>query len=461
MILPNISIGKSDIFIVDNLTPEAVAMAQALYSRSPKSVAVHLDKIAKTGHEKFMASYYVGYGHKSIGDCGSTTLFIENVSMLAAKAIQDWKLYRGQEASTRYLDMANQEVLNPLGTSDGAVIQKKWMDFYQKVLSEMITYLSEKYPRGVDEDENTYNKAIKAKAFDVARGFLPAGATTYVSWHTDLRQAHDHLTNLSHHPLSEVSNLADGIRDGLKAKYTSSFSHKTYPEQSQYKDLLADKVYFDIPNTLLAKDSFHVDHNLDVTTLLVFEDKILKTRPVRTELPAKFEKYGSMKFTFLLDFGSFRDLQRHRNGVCEMPLLTINHGFHQWYLDQLPALLRTEATMFLTKQESQIRQLQTTDTVRQYYIGMGYNVACEVTYSLPQTVYVAELRSSQTVHSTLRVIAQKMAANLKKILPIIALHVDIGPDEWSIKRGAQDIVKKPEAPSSKKGLFPTSLHGFN
>lgn len=77
------------IIIVDDVAPEPNAMLQALYSRSPKSVTEHLEQVKRVGAEKFMASYYVGYGHKSIGDCGTTSIFVENVSMLVAKAVQD------------------------------------------------------------------------------------------------------------------------------------------------------------------------------------------------------------------------------------------------------------------------------------------------------------------------------------------------------------------------------------
>jgi len=73
-----------------------------------------LEVLAEKGADNFMSKFYVGYGHKSIGDCGSITLFIEGVSMLGAKAIQDTKLYNGQEASTRYIDFSKQPILNPL-----------------------------------------------------------------------------------------------------------------------------------------------------------------------------------------------------------------------------------------------------------------------------------------------------------------------------------------------------------
>jgi hypothetical protein len=60
--------------IIDDLPPEDVAMLQALQSRSAAPVRVHLDKVAAGGSSKFMKNYVAGYNHKSIADCGSTTV---------------------------------------------------------------------------------------------------------------------------------------------------------------------------------------------------------------------------------------------------------------------------------------------------------------------------------------------------------------------------------------------------
>ena len=168
----------------------------------------------------------------------------------------------------------------------------------------------------------------------------------------------------------------------------------------------------------------------------------MEKRPQKTELPIKFAKYGTITFQFPLDFGSFRDIQRHRNGVCEMPLLVTHHGFLPWYLDQLPQDFRAKAEKIIAEQISDIEELSCDIYMKQYYIALGFAVACEVTYSVPQTIYVSELRSNQTVHATLRVVAQQMARALKEILPNITLHADMEADEWDTKRGTQDIVKK-------------------
>jgi thymidylate synthase ThyX len=429
---------KIKIVIIDDMKPEANAMLQALYSRDPRSVDEHLKKVAESGPEKFMASFYVGYGHKSIGDCGTTTIFIEQVSMLTAKAVQDWPLYNGQEASTRYLNMSAQEVLNPLGSNEGKLIQDVWMETYVKVLGVLVPFLKEQFPRAEDQNEKVYDKAIYAKAFDIARGLLPAGVTTLLSWHTNLRQAYDHLQQLRHHPLEEIRLVAEEILASLKGRYSSSFSYKEYPDQEAYIDLVQKELaYYNREKA----DTFEWSSTLDVGGLKKYKEFLAK-RPTKTELPQQFRKFGNIRFSFPLDFGSFRDIQRHRSGVMMMPLLTIDHGFFPWYLEQLPESISDMVKKTITEQEKRIAALQCSPEIRQYYIAMGYTIACELTASLPAAVYVAELRSGQTVHPTLRQVAQKMGEAIAEAVPGIALYCDMSPDQWNIKRGTQDIVKK-------------------
>lgn len=433
---------SADIIVVDHLDPESEAMLQALYSRSPKSVREHLKKVEEVGPQNFMGQYYVGYGHKSIGDCGSTNIFIENVSMLVAKAIQHNRLYNGQEASTRYLNMAEQEVLNPLGTEAGKSLQNRWMALYSKVLAELVPYLTEKYPMLPGDKEGDYKKAIKAKAFDIARAFLPAGCTTYVSWHSNLRQAWDHLLDLRFHPLAEVRQVAESILSTLRDKYSSSFNFKHYEKQDEYlRRAVGSTTYADLP---LQEDfSFDARFSLRAIGSSALLMNLLETRPEKTELPSEFERYGSFTFNFGLDFGSFRDLQRHRSCYQPMPLLTTQWGFHPWYLESLPERLREEAKAVIKEQEFAIAQIGD-KKVRQYYIAMGYLVSCEVTASLPSAVYIAELRSGQAVHPTLRKVAQEMGKAIQRTFPSIALHCDFSEDAWSTIRGKHDIVKKEE-----------------
>ena len=154
-----------------------------------------------------MERFYVGYGHKSYRDCGSATVFVEGISMLAAKAIQDWRLYSGQEASTRYVDFSDQKFLNPVGTKEGEEILENWRKFYLDSQDPVREHLKKQFPKNDNEDQKIYDKAIMARAFDITRSFLPAGATTNVAWRMNFRQFADELMLLRHHPLKEIRDI--------------------------------------------------------------------------------------------------------------------------------------------------------------------------------------------------------------------------------------------------------------
>jgi thymidylate synthase ThyX len=426
------------IFIYDEFSPQDTAMLQALYSRSASSVEEHVKKVKESGSGKFMEKFYVGYGHASIADCGNTTVFIEQLSILADKAIQDWPLYSGQETSTRYIDMAKQAIIDPIATSESKKIIDRWMEFYIGHQEKVREYLKKKYSRKSNEDEKMYEKAINARSFDILRGFLPAGITTQLSWHTNLRQAFDKLSILRHNPLPEVKEIAKNILEKLKEKYPQSFSHPEISEQEKYRQEFSEKHNFFSPEN---HPRFEMRTNVSESELNNYKD-ILKSRPEKTGLPHFLSELGSITFDFWLDYGSFRDIQRHRNGVCRMPLLNTQLGFNEWYLEQLPEELRINAQELILEQNKAIESLETTPEIKQYYTALGFNVPCRVTYGLPATVYVVELRSSRYVHPTLRKIAFQMRESLINKFPDLKLNCDLEPDDWDARRGLQDIEIK-------------------
>lgn len=429
---------------------EAEAMLQALHSRSAKGIEDHLLILEERGADKFMESFYVGYGHKSIGDCGSTTIFIEGVSMLVAKAIQNSQLYCGQESSTRYIDFAKQEFRDPVGVPLSKEILEAWRAFYVDSKEELLAHLRAQFPRKETENEATYEKAIAARSFDILRGFLPAGATTNLAWHTNLRQAADCLCWLRNHPLKEVRNVATGIQAVLVERYPSSFSHKTYPASEQYyAEMTREYNYFDGTRSIAdfgSSDGFYVESNISGQFLGRYR-KALESRPPKTDLPKILSECGLIYFSFPLDFGSFRDIQRHRAVIQQMPLLETKYGFEGWYLKELPETLRAKAEVLLNQQELLISSLpwgHVSKEILQYYTAMGYRTPNRVTGGIPALVYLVELRATRFVHPTLRRRAKQMAEFLQTAFGGygLVLHLDQDPDRFDIKRGEHDIQLK-------------------
>lgn len=432
------------IFVLDEYSPETLAMLQALYSRSNASVERHLEKVRTKGSAEFMRSYYVGYGHSSIGDCGNTTIFIEQISILACKAIQNTSLYSGQETSTRYIDFSCQTPIDPVGSVASRQIIQNWLDFYSRVRDQARVWLSQEYEMPAGVMPATWEKAVNARAFDVARGFLPAGVTSQLSWTTSLRHAHEHLLRLESHPLAEVVSIAHEIRANLASRYPSSFSHRLDNDQTAYqKKVGLAEDYFAL--SAGAKELPFFLSTVDNGELEAEAFDLIATRPKRTPLPKEFDRFGRVRLKFTLDFGSFRDLQRHRNGLCRMPILNGARGFHAWYLNQLPQGVRDDAANLIERQFAAIEELAKNEKLSpvdlQYYFPLGTLVGCELDYSLPQMVYVAELRSGVSVHPTLREVAQWMGSELARIHPSLKTYIDNSKDEFQIKRGHQDIVE--------------------
>jgi len=421
--------------------PESEAMLQALHSRSIGGIRNHLEVLKNKGPEKFMSTFYVGYGHKSIGDCATATIFVEGVSMLVAKAIQDWPLYSGQEASTRYIDFKNQLFIDPKNTKDSKEILENWRSFYVKGLERLSKELPKRFPINEGEEEKTYNKAIMARAFDIMRSFLPSGATTNLAWHTNFRQAADHLMRLRHHPLDEVREVVNKIEEALEETFPSSFGHPKFETTEKYnKDWMQTEYYYENKNL---KDFGLIRNGIDIKSLKKFQ-KFLKKRPIKTELPKEIKECGDLQFEFLLDFGSFRDIQRHRAITQRMPLVVETHGFEEWYLSELPKDLREEAKKLIREQKSKIAKLKLDNYQKQYYIPMGYKLPNKISGSLPSILYMCELRSTIFVHPTLRKRAIQIAKTLEQKFKKVDLvvHSDKGLDRFDIKRGEQDIVVK-------------------
>ncbi len=477
------------IFVIDDLHPEDSAMLQALYSRSPASVATHLDKLREQGSGKFMDSYYVGYGHASIGDCGSTSIFIENVSMLAAKAIQDNPLYNGQEVSTRYVDYSTQSFVAPYqrslpfieegptpstvfplykGTAEFAdpyheqvtsKILERWRALYVTTLPKLVAALGARYPFNpqTSKSEKIWDNAIKARAFDILRGYLPVGASTSLAWHTNLRQLRDNLRRLYNHPLPEVRQVAQDIYAAVIAKYPHSFNGTELSGDARYQDRDTyqkgvDQHYFDGRKSLtpaqigriMAGEVLVDDSCFNTSLCNTRHGHALASRPAGAALPRQTMECGVYTYTFALDFGSYRDLQRHRNAYCPIPLVTADHGLHPWYQDQITDLLPQDAPAILAECDDIISIVKTLPDpyLNQYYLPMGLAQICQLTCALPEVLYVGELRSSQAVHATLRVVAQQMLRSVQDRHPMAKIYGDFAPDKWSEKRGEQTITKK-------------------
>lgn len=430
-------------------SPEDTAMLMAMYSRSPAPVEVHLEKIAKVGSGNFMAQFYTGYGHESIGELGTISVFLEGLSMAAAKAFQDNPLYRGQECSTRYIDFSNQPFYHEIVpekysfNESANALMEEWRTLYQEALPLVKEDMRIKYPaeyvlpKGKESDTVLYEKTLKAITFDLCRGLLPIGATTSVAWSGDFRTVGRHCRRLMCHPLKEVRVVATNLYDDLLARYPSSFK-------------LLSNVPEDInPNFYYTPQHQH-GFNLVKSTDPFFEDITLKDMPKFTEkgkldyMPTQMQHSVMFHMRDNIDYASYRDLQRHRNGFMSLSAPHPNRmpNDNNWYLHKYPSSIFLKATRLYEKTLIFIAANPDTKTnfSYQYLLPMLADVPVSMKWNFYQTVYVCNLRSGVTVHPSLRDRVKVWADAAKNSLGFDPFTLDSRGDYQNSHRGAQDIV---------------------
>ena len=441
--------------ITDNYAPDVQAMMMAKYSRSYESIVDRLPdtKESEDKHRESLHKYYVGYGHKSVSQLGSTTIWLEGVSQLAAKAIENHALFNGQESSTRYIDFSNQ----PMYSSNKEVTnwQEKFRSFYIKAVPLVIEKIKEEFPfesnsgnyhykENIEEQtaksKVVWENTVKARAFDICRGLLPAGCTTNVAFTGTFDTINDHFGEMLFHPCQEMKDIAVSVLTQLKEKYQyAAMDINILKERNAF---VTDDFFYQECN---ASKSYEL--NLMISNHPEFEyNKSLATRSKFS----KINKYSSNKVMVslygYLDFGSYRDIHRHRNGSISMEVLGVTHGFHDFYFNELPNSLQNELIDLLEEYTYWYCENKTISIHdKQYCTPMGFKVFVDYECDLNQALYIFELRSGKTVHQTLRMLIQEWVIAFKEDFEIhhdkIMIHADMDKDNFSLKRGTQTFME--------------------
>jgi hypothetical protein len=241
-----------------------------------------------------------------------------------------------------------------------------------------------------------------------------------------------------HHPLQEVRNMASGIKEALRKHHPHSFGHDIPDETETYQDLIAENYYYHDPE---CPEEPVIDFSKISLEELKKHGNIFRKRPPKTGLPKFVGQIGTLDIKYQLDFGSFRDIQRHRAIIQRMPLLTTDLGFNRWYVDNLPEKVRAKLPEHLEMIEKAIDELNISRELRQYFIPIGYNTSNRFTGDLPATIYMVEIRDSRFVHPTLQKVAHNIGEQITSNLGI-KLNVDPEPNRFDIKRGEQDIIAR-------------------
>lgn len=415
-----------------------------------------------------------GYGDDSIGELGGAHLAIENISMLAAKVVEDCRIGGSPlEKSTRYIYFDQKVKGEYLFYREPVLMTSAWknlyvntcnmlFDTYAKLIPPLTAFMETRFPKETETSKTAYAAALRAKVLDCLRGLLPASTLTNMGFYGNGRFFESLVHKLHSHSLVELQELGKRSYDELY-KVIPSFvrradlSHKSHRAYGEFSESLHAELS-SVASLCSQKDTgtsaagisepgvslLSYDHegvykvaaallypygsasltqlSQDVRRLSEEElgrilDAAANCRENRRQKSPRALEHASFTFEIVADFGAYRDLHRHRMLTQERQLLNCDYGY---YIPQeiIDSHLSDdyEAAMDAAKEAFDTISKELPEEA-QYIVPMAYNVRWYFSVNLRSLQWLCELRSQAAGHPTYRLVAQLMAKEIIAVEP--------------------------------------------
>ena len=210
---------QTDVFAVHGADPEVLAYAMAKYSRSALSMRESLAEISAQRAEQFLNTFYFQYGHRSIADLAHIAFAVERLSLLAAIVLVDEQRWDGQERSTRYQNFLKSGWYFPNFGEDTTSADlytntvRGLFSAYDRTSAAVLNALRNRVGRPETMKPETYERTLRARAFDYARYLLPLATNTSLGQIVNARTLETQVSRLLSHPAAEIRELGARLRD--------------------------------------------------------------------------------------------------------------------------------------------------------------------------------------------------------------------------------------------------------
>lgn len=471
------------VYCIYGLPPEVVAVLFAYVSRSPASFRDNLIKLIDEGSldmhqpisrttgqddiwsaareksQAFHQKWVVNYGHASVAEHAILQFAIEDVSILASKVIEDSRLASFTEKSTRYQVFDADRFYFP-----DTIMQST----YRQELKNTVSYLFKEYQEFYPAVENYIKQqskeeltkgALKSQVCDVIRYLLPAGTLTSLAATMNAREAAHTIVKLRSHPLKEMQAIGDAMaKEGAKItptllKYTEKqeYIQKTmqdkhpeilplmncskedhpsngvvlvdYPEDAQEKILAA--LLFRYSQTSYQEAYQRAKHLPSDQCKKILQYFLQDKGPHLSGLRELEHLYYTMEI--IMDYGAFRDVQRHRMTTQSNQPLTNHLGY------EIPQLILDLGGEIEERYHSCMERASTTfDLLKQdfpdeaqYILPLAFRKRFLITWNFREIEYFLRLRTKPTGHISYRRIGYQIYEAIKQVHPLLAEYLQI------------------------------------
>jgi thymidylate synthase ThyX len=498
-IRPYVSNLDGDVFALAGLPEEVIAVLFAYYSRSKDDLRTNLARLladqdievgagggqapqfrlatekARAFHEKWV----VGYGHASVAEHAVVHLAIENVSIVVSKLIEDLRLASYTEKSTRYV-LWDENSFHALPELDGRLghlyqdTARSLFRTYIELVPRVEQEVRHRHPRGEKQSEGAYTSQVRAKTFDLLRGLLPAGTKTNLGFTANARAIEMLLSKMLTSPLAEARDVASrmhresahiaptlvkyvapnayraSLREDMPllaqaAGLTGTSEADATEEYGQAVRLLRyDSDALQRVVQALAYDGSDALWNatgLGASIARAAPNKVeelvalaMKRRGKFDPAPRAFEA-TTLMFEVTMDFGAYRDLQRHRMVSPFPQRLTCRLGAEvPRELDEMAGVGELFRRALERAEETWSEIAPERPWEAQYVVPLAYRLRAMWQMNLRELFHLVELRSAREGHPSYRKIAQEIYRTASKALPFIKDLVRVDLNGYELTR---------------------------
>lgn len=489
-----------DIFAIVGLAPEVQAVAFAKYSRSQESVKTTIDDLTDEKSAEFHEKWVIGYGDASVADMAMIAIALENVSMIASKAVEDHRLASYQEKSTRYVPFDPTRYHKPQIFMQKPECAKIYVDAveelmagYTKLTEGMIAFFREKYPKPEELGDKPYESRLRARALDVARYVLPVSTLTNFGMIASAREIRYIISRLNMSPFQEVREIADELKRAVLENAYNPMTKKVEPlfhklaeygvpdelieevrtnlrlsvkgaptlikhtEAREYlktKDRISKVATMFLENEDLGYEEPRVEmisgltpedelvasllyphttlsfralaqrsHKLSTAQKRALIDSINAGRTSHDNLSREFEVGNHFVFDTLMDYGAYRDLQRHRLTSQLSQPISVAHGYEVPRDLEDAGLLPLYEELLSANRVAYNKLASYDEDEARYVLAMAWRKRTIFKMNLRELYHVIELRSRSGGHFSYRTLVYQMYEQLKAQHPLLADHV--------------------------------------
>jgi thymidylate synthase ThyX len=483
------------VFALVNLPETVKAALFARYSRYPGTLRrLFLEEFAgdlpagggrsdERGEGQRAAQLYerifLGYGDDSVAQLGGAHVACEFVSNILTKVLQRPRLGAYLEQSTRYIaydaPMPGSDPAHPryryyrddaLGPSYERAMDELF-GIYSRALPQVCAWAESEFPRAPDEPAAAHARAIKAKAFDLLRGLLPASSLSHMGIFATGQTYEQLILHLLAHPLPEARGYGRMILEELQTVIPSFLTRVERPDRggewisylesrtragerwSRRLGLDADDGPAGPSVTLLRAEGDEDDllaallfeagstseerareaiGTLDATTRAELLADLAGLRANRRYRPGRGLEALRYRFEIVSDYGAFRDLQRHRMLTVQWQPLTPDLGADIPEQVELAGCGEEyRRALSISAREYQRLVDDGLATAAPYALCLGYRIRFILDLNAREAMQLIELRSGREGHPSYRAVAHEMHAQISAVHPAVGAmmnHVD-------------------------------------